>query len=139
MKYLSIALILPLALLAQTDDTQKLRDQIAAQQKQLNTLRQALDIAQKTLDSQQLQLDHLVASRTPTATASAVTPFKPLSNPEPAASPVVVAEKEQISSPLAFHIGGADFAPRRLHGFLHGLAIHRYRERRRHFLRRGSL
>ena len=102
---LSLALLLPALCMAQgsaqTDDIAKLREQIAAQQKQLDQQRQALDAAQKAIDSQQKLLDRLVASQTAPV---AVAPAKPA----PAAE---VDAKGRAISPLAFHIGGADFAP----------------------------
>jgi len=101
---------------AQTDDLTKLRTQIAAQQKQLDEQRQALDTAQKaleaaqqTLDSQQKLLDRLAAARNLPAAAATEAVATPLRQPTTPAA--VVDTKGQPSSPLAFHIGGADFTP----------------------------
>jgi hypothetical protein len=89
-------LLMPVVCLAQgsatADDVTKLREQIAAQQKQLDAQRQALESAQKAIDAQQKLLDRLAAA--------------------PAAPPA--AEVDAVGrafSPLAFHIGGADFTP----------------------------
>ena len=111
---LSLAALLPAFCLAQasaqSDDVATLREQIAAQQKQLDQQRQALDAQQKVLDAQQKLLDRLVAAQSapaavpmPPAAASLV----PLA--KPAAADVDTAGRP--ISPLAFHIGGADFAP----------------------------
>jgi len=118
--FLPFALLLPVLCLAQgsaqTDDIAKLREQIAAQQKQLDQQRQALETAQKALasaqkaiDSQQTLLDRLVAAQnapaavpTPSAAAALVPPAAPAAEVDNAGRPF---------SPLAFHIGGADFAP----------------------------
>src|ERR1019366_4730127 len=97
---LSLAVLLPALCLAQgsapSDDVARLREQIAAQQKQLDQQRQALDSQQKALDAQQKLLDRLVAAQ-----------------PAPAAAPAAtdLDAKGRPVSPLAFHIGGADFAP----------------------------
>jgi hypothetical protein len=121
-----IGALLPLALLvpflclaqgsAQTDDIAKLREQIAAQQKQLDEQRRALESAQralesaqKAIDSQQKLLDHLVAAQStpaPVPTQSAAPP--PV---QPAALVAEVDNQGRTFSPLAFHIGGADFTP----------------------------
>ena len=111
---LSLAALLPALCLAQasapSDDVAKLREQIAAQQKQLDQQRQVLDAQQKALDAQQKLLDRLVVAQTapaaapaPPAAASFVPPAKP------AAADVDTTGRP--ISPLAFHIGGADFAP----------------------------
>ncbi len=115
-----LALLLPVLCLAQgsaqTDDIAKLREQIAAQQKQLDEQRQALETAQKALesaqkaiDSQQKLLDRLVAAQS----APAAAPAQPAANlpAEQAAPAAEVDTKGRPFSPLAFHIGGADFAP----------------------------
>ena len=111
---LSLALLLPVLCLAQgsaqTDDIAKLREQIAAQQKQLDQQRQALESQQKALDSQQKLLDRLVAAQS--APAAAPTPPAAASLAPPAAPAAAeVDAKGRAFSPLAFHIGGADFAP----------------------------
>jgi hypothetical protein len=101
---LPIAWLLPVLCLAQgsaqTDDVAKLREQIAAQQKQLNEQRQALESQQKALDAQQKLLDRLVAAQS--APAALVPPAAPATEVDAAGRPF---------SPLAFHIGGADFTP----------------------------
>src|ERR1035438_6558614 len=113
MKFIKIAgSCLPLALLfpvlcgaqgsAQTGEIAKLREQIAAQQKQLDEQRKALDAAQAAIDSQQKMLDRLAAAPTPSAAALPVLP---------AAADANFDTKGRTFSPLAFHIGGADFAP----------------------------
>jgi hypothetical protein len=116
---LPLALLFPVLCLAQgsaqTDDIAKLREQIAAQQKQLDQQRQALESAQKALesaqksiDSQQKLLDRLVAAQPAPAPvqSAAAAPVAP-----PAAPAAAVDAKGKPISPLAFHIGGADFAP----------------------------
>ena len=106
---LPVALALPLALPAQElapgDELARLRDQIRAQQKQLDDQRQALEAAQKALasaqaaiDSQQKMLDRLVAGRSAPATA-------------PPVARTAEADAGGGDSPLSFRIGGADFAP----------------------------
>src|SRR5208283_3086600 len=132
-----IGALLPLALLvpflclaqgsAQTDDIAKLREQIAAQQKQLDEQRRALESAQralesaqKAIDSQQKLLDHLVAGQSvaapvPTQSAAATVPTHsaapPVQPAAPAAPAAEVDNQGRAFSPLAFHIGGADFTP----------------------------
>jgi hypothetical protein len=115
-----LALLLPALCLAQasvqTDDVQKLRDQIAAQQKQLDEQRQALDAQQKALDAQQKLLDRLIAAQSaPAAAPAAAAPAQPaaaLAQPAAAAVPAAQVDTQgRALSPLAFHIGGADFAP----------------------------
>ena len=112
---LSLAVLLPALCLAQgaapSDDVAKLREQIAAQQKQLDQQRQALESQQKALDAQQKLLDRLVAAQsapaaapTPPAAAALVPPAATAPAPE-------VDAKGRPFSPLAFHIGGADFTP----------------------------
>ena len=115
--------LLPLALLfsgaqgsAQTSDIARLREQIAAQQKQLDEQRQALETARKALesaqaaiDSQQKLLDRLAAAQG--APAAAPTPSVAALPVLPAAPAADVDAKGRTFSPLAFHIGGADFAP----------------------------
>ena len=127
MKFIKIAgPCLPLALLfpvlcvaqgsAQTGEIAKLREQITAQQKQLDEQRQALETARKALesaqaaiDSQQKMLDRLAAGQgTPTA---APTPSAAVLPVLPAAADANFDTKGRAFSPLAFHIGGADFAP----------------------------
>jgi hypothetical protein len=116
----ALALLLPALCMAQgsaqPDDIAKLREQIAAQQKQLDQQRQALDAAQKALssaqasiDSQQKLLDRLVAAQS----APAAAPQQPAATPAapPATSAAEVDPTGRPISPLAFHIGGADFAP----------------------------
>jgi hypothetical protein len=114
---LPLALLLPVLCVAQgvaqTDDIAKLREQIAAQQKQLDeqrqaldSARQALDSAQKTLDSQQKVLNQLVASQSAPAAAPAQAAAA-----LPAAPAVDLDPKGRPTSPIAFHIGGADFQP----------------------------
>jgi hypothetical protein len=119
-------LLLPLALLfpvlclaqgsAQTGDIARLREQIAAQQKQLDEQRQALETARKALesaqaaiDSQQKMLDRLAAAQG--APAAVPTPSAAALPVLPAAPAAEVDAKGRAFSPLAFHIGGADFAP----------------------------
>ena len=111
--------LLPLALLfpalclaqgsAQTGEIARLREQIAAQQRQLDEQRKALDAAQAAIDSQQKMLDRLAAAQggpaavpTPSVAALPVLPAAPVAD---------VDAKGRAFSPLAFHIGGADFAP----------------------------
>ena len=119
----ALALLLPVLCLAQgstqTDDIAKLREQIAAQQQQLDRQRQALESAQKALesaqkaiDSQQKLLDRLVAAQNAPAAApvSTQTAAAPAAAPAPRLRRQVDAKGRPIS-PLAFHIGGADFAP----------------------------
>ena len=90
----------------------KLREQIAAQQKQLDEQRRALDAAQATLNAQQKMLDRLAAApgAAPSAAAALAVPAA-----APATPAVVTAAevdpKGRPISPLAFHIGGADFTP----------------------------
>jgi hypothetical protein len=120
---LPLALMLPVLCLAQgsaqTDDIAKLREQIAAQQKQLDQQRQALETAQKALesaqkaiDSQQKLLDRLVAAPGAPAAAPKQAAAAPVAPPAaPAAAAATVDTKGRPYSPLAFHIGGADFAP----------------------------
>ena len=113
---LPLALLLPVLCLAQgpaqTDDIAKLREQIAAQQKQLDEQRQALDAAQKALDSQQKLLDRLAAAQGAPAAAPRPSAAAPLVPPAaPAAPAAEVDAKGRAFSPLAFHIGGADFTP----------------------------
>jgi hypothetical protein len=99
-----------------TDDIAKLREQITAQQKQLDEQRQALENAQKALetaqkaiDSQQKLLDRLVATQSaPAAAPTLSVPAMPLL---PATGVAGVDNKGQTFSPLAFHVGGADFTP----------------------------
>ena len=111
---LSLAVLLPALCLAQgsapSDDVAKLREQIAAQQKQLDQQRQALDAQQKALDSQQKLLDRLVAAQS----APAATPTPPAAAalvPPAAPAAADVDTTGRPISPLAFHIGGADFTP----------------------------
>jgi len=115
----TLGLLLPLALLlpvlcvaqgtAQTSEIAKLREQIAAQQKQLDEQRKALDAAQAAIDSQQKLLDRLSAGQgAPAAVASQAVPAPSAQPAKPAAD---VDTKGRAFSPLAFHIGGADFAP----------------------------
>jgi hypothetical protein len=114
-----VGALLPLALLlpvlcfaqgaAQSDDIAKLRQQIAAQQKQLDEQRQALDAAQKALDAQQKLLERLAAATG--APAAAPTPSAAAPLAPPAAPAGEVDAKGRAFSPLAFHIGGADFTP----------------------------
>ena len=110
---LPLAFLLPVLCLAQgsaqTDDIAKLREQIAAQQKQLTEQRQALESQQKALDSQQKLLDRLVAAQS----APAAAPAQPAAAAlvPPAAPAAEVDAKGRAISPLAFHIGGADFTP----------------------------
>jgi uncharacterized coiled-coil protein SlyX len=110
---LSLAVLLPALCLAQgsaqSDDVAKLREQIAAQQKQLDQQRQALDAQQKTLDAQQKLLDRLVAAQS--APAAVPTPPAAAALVPPAAPAPEVDAKGRPVSPLAFHIGGADFTP----------------------------
>ena len=121
-----VSSLLPLALLfpvlcvaqgsAQTGEIAKLREQIAAQQKQLDEQRQALETARKALesaqaaiDSQQKMLDRLAAAQG--APAAAPTPSAAALPVLPAAADANFDVKGRAFSPLAFHIGGADFAP----------------------------
>ena len=133
---LPFALLLPVLCRAQgsarTDDITKLREQIAAQQKQLDEqrqalegARQALETAQKTLDSQQRLLDRLAGAQgVPAAAGAAPSAASAQSAPPAGAAPSaatplvpgptptgVVVPISQAASPLAFHIGGADFTP----------------------------
>jgi len=104
--------LLPLALIvasAQTDEVQKLREQIAAQQKQLDGLRAALDSAQSAIDTQKKELDRLIAVKAGPAPAGTQTAFvnppaKPPAGPE-------TGEKPQAPAPLSFRIGSAEFTP----------------------------
>ncbi|MGD0500415.1 MAG: hypothetical protein ABSC23_18490 [Bryobacteraceae bacterium] len=111
--FLPLALLLPVLCLAQgpgqTDDITKLREQIAAQQKQLDQQRQALESAQKAIDAQQRLLDRLAAAQG----APAVAPTPPAVTPpvRPATPAAEVDAEGRAISPLAFHIGGADFTP----------------------------
>jgi len=117
---LALALLLPVICTAQgaspADDIAKLREQIAAQQQQLDEQRQALDAAQKALataqkaiDSQQKLLDRLVAAQSAPATGPApLAVALPVEQAMPAAE---VDNKGGAFSPLAFHVGGADFTP----------------------------
>src|ERR1035437_3099905 len=112
---LSLAVLLPALCLAQgsaqPDDIARLREQIAAQQKQLDQQRQALESQQKALDSQQKLLDRLVASQSAPAPAPAPPAAPALVPPAaPAPTPEVDAKGRPVS-PVAFHIGGADFTP----------------------------
>ena len=111
---LSLAVLLPALCLAQgsaqSDDVAKLREQIAAQQKQLDQQRQALDAQQKALDAQQKLLDRLVAAQSAPAAAPAPPAAASLVSPAAPAAADVDTTGRPIS-PLAFHIGGADFAP----------------------------
>jgi hypothetical protein len=95
-------LLLPVVCPAQgpapTENLTKLREQIAAQQKQLDEQRKALESAQQAIDAQQKLLDRLVAAQS----APVAAPKQP--------APEVDAKGRAIS-PLAFHIGGADFVP----------------------------
>jgi hypothetical protein len=120
MKFIGIVrLVLPALLLfpvlctaqgsAQTDEIARLREQIAAQQKQLDQQRQALDSQQRTLDSQQTLLDRLVAAQSTPAPAATQPAATPLLQPAPPAAEADA--KGRAFSPLAFHIGGADFTP----------------------------
>ena len=114
---LPLALLLPMLCVAQTSEIAKLREQIAAQQKQLDEQRQALETARKALesaqaaiDAQQKLLDRLAAAQgvpaaTPMQAAVAVLPALP------ASAAADVDTKGRPFSPLAFHIGGADFTP----------------------------
>ena len=103
---LPLVFLLPVLCLAQasaqTDDIARLREQIAAQQKQLDQQRQALESQQKALDSQQKLLDRLVAAQSAPA-AALVPPAAP--------AKAEVDATGRLISPLAFHIGGADFTP----------------------------
>jgi hypothetical protein len=117
---LPLALLLPVLCLAQdtapADDIAKLREQIVAQQKQLDEQRQALETtqralegAQKAIDSQQKLLDRLVAAQSvPAAVPTQAAVALPA---QPAATAAEVDNKGRAFSPLAFHIGGADFVP----------------------------
>ena len=110
---LPLALLLPVLCLAQgsaqTDDVAKLREQIAAQQRQLNEQRQALESQQKALDAQQKLLDRLVAAQSAPAAVPAQPSAAALAPPAAPAADVDAAGR--AFSPLAFHIGGADFTP----------------------------
>lgn len=88
------------------DEISELREKIAAQQQQLNEQRQLLDAQQKALDEQRKMLDRLAAA------APAPSPAQPT----PAVTPValvhnVASVEKPAASPLAFRIGGAEFAP----------------------------
>jgi hypothetical protein len=110
----SLAFLLPVLCLAQAsappDDIARLREQIAAQQKQLDQQRQALESQQKALDAQQKLLDRLVASQSAPAAAPAPPAAASLVPPAAPAAADVDTTGRPVS-PLAFHIGGADFAP----------------------------
>jgi hypothetical protein len=116
---LSLAWLLPGLCLAQgsawTDDVAKLREQIAAQQKQLDEQRQALESAQAAIDSQRKMLDRLVAARSAPAAAPTQSAATEAVQPAPILPPATGAAeadaKGRAFSPLAFHIGGADFTP----------------------------
>jgi hypothetical protein len=109
---LPLALLVPVLCLAQgsaqTGEIAKLREQIAAQQKQLDEQRKALDAAQAAINAQQKLLDRLAAAQGAPAAAPTQTAAVP---PEPAKPAADVDAKGRAFSPLAFHIGGADFAP----------------------------
>ncbi|MCX6629038.1 MAG: hypothetical protein NTW28_15580 [Candidatus Solibacter sp.] len=110
---LPLALLLPALCLgqgaAEADDIAKLREQLAAQQKLIDQQRQALESAQRAIDAQQKLLDRLVAARSaPAAAATQAAAALPAKPATPAAD---VDAKGRAFSPLAFHIGGADFAP----------------------------
>jgi uncharacterized coiled-coil protein SlyX len=111
---LPLAFLIPVLCLAQasaqTDDIARLREQIASQQKQLDQQRQALESQQKALDSQQKLLDRLVAAQSAPAAVPTPPAAAPLLPPAAPATAEVDATGRAIS-PLAFHIGGADFAP----------------------------
>ena len=114
-----LALLLPVLCLAQgaadSDDIAKLREQLATQQKQLDQQRQALEAAQKAIDAQQKLLDRLAAARSTPAGVPTQTAATPPVQPAPALAPATgaaeVDAKGRAFSPLAFHIGGADFTP----------------------------
>src|ERR1035437_4888261 len=116
---LSLAWLLPVVCLAQgsawTDDVAKLRAQIAAQQKQLDEQRQALESAQAAIDSQRKMLDRLVGARSAPAAAPTQSAATEAVQPAPILPPATGAAeadaKGRAFSPLAFHIGGADFTP----------------------------
>ena len=120
MKLIRIGSLLPLVFLfpvlclaqasAQTDDIARLREQIAAQQRQLDQQRQAIDSQQKAIDSQQKLLDRLVAAQSAPAAAPKPPAAASLVPPAAPATAEVDATGRAIS-PLAFHIGGADFTP----------------------------
>ena len=136
---LPLALLLPVLCLAQgsaqTDDIAKLREQIAAQQKQLDQQRQALEAAQKAIDSQQKLLDRLGGRAGRAGGRSSA-----IRGAAPTAAPAAEVDiKGRAFSPLAFHIGGADFAPGGFMDFVHGVALHQHRQRRGDFLRRRSV
>src|ERR1035438_7655561 len=69
----------------------------------------SLETAQKAIDSQQKLLDHLVTAQSAPAAAPAQSAVAPPA--EPATPSVEVDNKGRPFSPLAFHIGGADFTP----------------------------
>src|ERR1035441_4815427 len=116
---LSLAWLLPVVCLAQgsawTDDVAKLRAQIAAQQKQLDEQRQVLESAQAAIDSQRKMLDRLVAAQSVPAAAptqsAATVPVQLAPILPPATTAAEADAKGRAFSPLAFHIGGADFTP----------------------------
>jgi hypothetical protein len=100
------AILLPTLLLAQApDEIGKLREQIAAQQKQLDEQRKALEAAQQTLERQEKLLEQLASA------PAAPTQPAPGAATAPAAGTAQVDNKGRAFSPLAFHIGGADFTP----------------------------
>jgi len=90
------------------EDINKLRDQIAAQQKLLEQQRLALETQQKALDDMRRQLERLSGKPIPEAKAP-VPAEAPVAKAMPPAVPLDT--KGKPFSPLAFHIGGADFAP----------------------------
>jgi hypothetical protein len=104
----ALFILLPFGCLAQanpsSNDLVQLRQQVAAQQKQLDEQRRALEAAQAALDAQQKKLDSL--SPAPGAAAGATAPAAVSAKVAPA-PPAADAD----NSPFSFRIGGAEFAP----------------------------
>jgi hypothetical protein len=80
------------------DDLSTLRNEIAAQQKQIEEL-------QRTLQAQQNLIERLAAAGAATASAAAAAPA-----PAPA-QPVVASRAKTQTAPLSFRIGDAEFTP----------------------------
>jgi len=134
-RLISLALFLsPAVCLAQgsapADDIARLREQIAAQQRQLDDAKKALQAAQAAIDAQQQILNRLVAGQQ--AQTASIAPHSEAAQPS-AAPPARPAEagsaevdvKGKPISPLSFHIGGADFTPG---GFLDFSTVWRSRD-----------
>jgi hypothetical protein len=101
---------IPGMVLAQDNSLEDLRKQLAIQRQQLEEQKAKIETQQKDLESQQRMLDQLS-----TATAGRpqnATPYNPVAGQTPTPIAAVKTDFEgKPFSPLAFHIGGADFAP----------------------------